>query len=79
MRTTIDIAAPVMRELKKLQRSTGRSLGSLVSELLSRALAGRAANDEASGPATWYSRGMGKPRVDLRDKEAVRRLLDDHE
>lgn len=79
MRTTIDIAGPVMRELKKLQRSTGRSLGSLVSELLSTALAGRAANDEAGGAPTWSSRGMGKPRVDLRDKEAVRRLLDERE
>jgi hypothetical protein len=78
MRTTVDIAPPVMRELKRLQKRTGRSLGGLVSELLSQALASRAADDESKGPALRWTVGrMGKPLVDLRDKEAVRRALDD--
>ena len=38
-RTTIDIAAPVLRELKERQRREGKTLGALASELLARALA----------------------------------------
>ena len=38
MRTTIDIADPVLRELKRRQAQEGKSLGELVSELLAQAL-----------------------------------------
>ena len=72
-RTTIDIDPQVLRELKKRQRRQGKTLGRLVSELLSTALA----HDEphAASAVDWTSRRMGA-RVDLEDKEAMRRALD---
>jgi hypothetical protein len=74
-RTTIDIDAAVLRRLKERKRREGKTLGQLVSELLASAL-------RETGPAAprerglaWISRPMGA-RVDLEDKEAVRRALE---
>lgn len=73
-RTTIDLDAAVLRALKRRKRSTGQSLGQLASELLASALHEPAAASER--PALrWRSAPMGA-RVDLDDKEAVRRALD---
>jgi hypothetical protein len=73
-RTTIDIDPTVLLELKKRQRRDGKSLGRLVSELLTAAL-GR---DEPAPhvPLRWTARSMAA-RVDLEDKEAVRRALEE--
>jgi hypothetical protein len=71
-RTTIDIDAGVLRELKRRQRREGKTLGQLVSELLAVSL--REAKEQARG-LQWKARPMGA-RVDLEDKEAVRRALD---
>jgi hypothetical protein len=73
-RTTIDIDPQVLRELKKRQRRQGKTLGRLVSELLTNALA----RDEpmAAGALAWTTQPM-RARVDLEDKEAVRRALDE--
>jgi hypothetical protein len=75
MRTTIDIEAPVLREVKALQKRTGGSLGAVVSRLLAEALAGRAARRSPRAPFRWTSREM-RARVDLRDKDAVYAILD---
>jgi hypothetical protein len=75
MRTTIDLDAPVLRELKRLQKREGKSLGRLVSELVAEAMSGRTSRGSTDRPFRWISRPMGA-RVDLRDKEAVSRLLD---
>jgi hypothetical protein len=73
-RTTIDIAAPVLAELKERQRRDGRSLGELASELLARALA----DDARAEPSLrWTSRPMGHG-IDLEDKDAVWTALDGH-
>ena len=72
-RVTLDIDDPVLRDLKKLQRTEGRSLGRLASDLLAEAL-GRL---EAPPPARafrWHARAM-QPLVDLADKDAVQALL----
>ncbi|MEZ5727162.1 MAG: hypothetical protein R3E48_03590 [Burkholderiaceae bacterium] len=37
MRTTIDIDDPILKDLKRLQRREGKSLGRLVSDLLAQA------------------------------------------
>ena len=37
-RTTIDIDAPILRDLKRRQKQEGKSLGRLVSDLLAQAL-----------------------------------------
>ena len=39
MRTTIDIDDPILKDLKRLQKREGKSLGRLVSDLLAQALA----------------------------------------
>lgn len=74
MRTTLNIDAPLLRELKLRQAAEGKSLGRLVSDLLARALkeeAGRTVPD----PSSWIARPMGA-RGNLADKEEVYRVLD---
>lgn len=73
-RTTVDIDASVLRELKRRQKELGKSLGALISELLAGAL-------QSPEPATpvelaWTSKSMGA-LIDLEDKEAVRRATED--
>ena len=75
MRTTIDLDAPILRELKRLQKREGSSLGRLVSDLVAQALGARKASHPGQPPFRWISRPMGA-RVDLGDKDAVRALLD---
>ena len=74
MRTTVDIDAPILRELKALQARDGKSMGRLVSDLLARALKHDAVRDEAP-PREWIAKSM-RARVDLLDKEALHRALD---
>ena len=74
-RTTLDIDATVLAELRRRRRAEGRTLGEVASELLSRALADE---DEqgVTAPLRWKSQKMGA-RVDLEDKDALRRALGD--
>ncbi len=63
----------MLRQLNERKRRAGKTLGRLVSELLASALrddAGRAPRHLA-----WTAKPM-QARVDLEDKEAVRRVLD---
>ncbi len=69
----MDIDASVLRELKRRQKESGKSLGALMSELLAGAL-------QSPEPATpvelaWTSRSMGA-LIDLEDKETVRRTTE---
>ncbi len=73
-RTTLDIDASVLRELKERQRREGKSLGQLVSELLAASL--RKDPEPAPAPFAWTSRPM-RAKVDLQDKDALHRALDD--
>ena len=74
-RTTIDLDPAVLRELKRRKRSSGRSLGRIASELLAGAFGGSATTPPREPGLHWRSAPMGA-RVDLEDKEAVRRALD---
>lgn len=74
-RTTVDIEASVLRELKRLQKREGKSLGRLISELVAAALAHEEDVSGKGEPFRWTSRPM-RARVDLEDKEAVRAALD---
>lgn len=74
-RTTIDIDAGVLRKLKAIQRRDQKTLGQVASELLASAMAREAVDDELP-PLQWPSRAVGL-KVDLDDKEAVWRLLDE--
>jgi len=74
MRTTLDIDAPVLKELKRRQKAEGKSLGRLASELLARSLAEPDKSKKAAG-FHWISRPM-RARVDLADKEALYAAMD---
>jgi hypothetical protein len=73
-RTTLDIDATVLRELKRRQQRDGRSLGRVASELLATALA---ADGAAEQPAEfrWTAVPM-RSRVDLDDKDALQATLE---
>ena len=72
-RTTIDIDASVLRRLRPRARREGKTLGRLVSELLAMAL--RESDSPSQRELRWTSHSMGA-RVDLEDKEAVRRAVE---
>lgn len=74
-RTTLDLDASVLRELRRRGSREHKSMGQLASELLAQALAKK--GDDGPRSFSWTSRNLGKPRVDLEDKEAVRALLDE--
>ena len=73
-RTTLDLDPGVLRDLKKRQKREGKSLGRLVSELLVGPLAEQA--PEPPREFHWISKDMGL-LVDLEDKEAVHRALEE--
>jgi hypothetical protein len=74
MRTTLDIDDHILREVKAIRESEGRSMGTIISELLADALAHRR-SPRARPAFRWVSRPM-KARVDLADKDAVYAVLD---
>ena len=73
MRTTIDLDPLVLAALKERQQREGKTLGVLVSELLSKALADE---PEPAVDFHWPAKPMGTPLIDIEDKEAVWDLLD---
>ena len=75
MRTTPGIDDPMLRDLKRLQQRAGKSLVRLVSDLLAQSLAARRGRPAARS-FHWVGQSMG-PRIDLRDKDALRDALDD--
>jgi hypothetical protein len=74
-RTTVDIDAAVLRDLKRLQKRDGKPLGQLISELVAAALAREETTEPEPLPFTWTTRPMGV-RIDLEDKEAIQAALD---
>jgi hypothetical protein len=76
VRTTIDLEESVLRDLKRLQKEEKKTLGQLVSELVVAALASRKKHRGGPSGFVWISRPMGA-RVDLRDKDALYRALED--
>ncbi|MGH9189176.1 MAG: antitoxin [Acidimicrobiales bacterium] len=73
-RTTLDIDASVLRELKRRQQREKKTLGELASELLAKALADEEADGEPA-PLRWTSKPLGL-KIDLEDKDAVWAILD---
>jgi hypothetical protein len=76
MRTTIDLDPTVVKELKRRSKSAGKSMGQLASELLATSLRGQPNSSRDSASWKWIARDLGRPLVDLEDKEAVRAALD---
>ena len=75
MRTTIDIDDPILKEVKKLQKTEGKSLGRMISDLLAQALQRRKRSGPPSEQPHWISRNMNA-RINLDDKEALYAALD---
>jgi hypothetical protein len=73
-RTTLDIDTPILKELKKLRKERGGSLGRIASQLLAEALARRKTTSTVP-TLRWIARPM-HALVDLSDKEAVYAALD---
>ncbi|MGA2166319.1 MAG: hypothetical protein ABSH36_17900 [Solirubrobacteraceae bacterium] len=74
-RTTLDLDASVLRELRRRGTREHKSMGQVASEVLAAGLRGRTPKDLA--PLAWSSRHMGRPRIDLEDREALGRVLDE--
>lgn len=75
-RTTLDLDASVLRELKRRKRTTGRTVGQLASELLAGALAEQTPAELPRPSLRWHTASM-KARIDIEDKEALNRALDE--
>ena len=75
MRTTIDIDDPILKEIKRLQRLEGKSLGRLVSDLLAQALASSKRSTDQGQGFFWVSGPMGA-RIDLADTDALLDAMD---
>jgi len=74
-RTTLDIDASILRELRRRGQRERKAMGQVASELLATALAPsqRARTTERFG---WTSADLGSPLVDLEDKDALQGALD---
>lgn len=77
MRTTIDIDDPILKEIKRLQRRQGKSMGRLVSDLLAQSLAASKASGAGAAPAFQWAAKPMRSRVDLADKHAVLDAMDE--
>jgi len=74
-RTTVDIDASVLRDLKLRQERERKTLGQLISELLARAM--ESENETtAARPFSWVTKDL-QPRVDIEDKGALWSVLDE--
>lgn len=74
-RTTLDVDATVLEQLRARAAAEGKSMGQVASELLARALAeGQGGN--APRPLRWSSKEMGTAKIDLEDKETLWLFLD---
>lgn len=75
-RTTLDIDASVRDELRRRSERQNKSMGRVASELLATALAATDASAPQPQAFSWRSADLGVPRVDIDDKEALRRALE---
>ena len=75
-RTTLDLDPTVTRELRQRAKREGKSMGQVASEALAVAFAGPPVDPP---PFEWKTYDMGKPLIDLEDKDALYRILDEEE
>jgi plasmid stability protein len=75
-RTTFDIDATVLADLRRRAARESKSMGQVASELLAIGLHDEAAVEQP--PLKWARKDLGL-KVDLEDKDAVWRILDAEE
>jgi hypothetical protein len=73
-RTTLDLDSTVLEQLRRRAAVEHKSMGQLASERLAVSL--RESAPKELPRLRWPSRRMGKPAVDLDDKDALWKLLD---
>ncbi|HEV2997605.1 MAG TPA: hypothetical protein VGX16_00745 [Solirubrobacteraceae bacterium] len=73
-RTTLDLDASVLEQLRRRAASEHKSMGQVASERLAVGLRESAPGEPSR--LRWPSRGMGRPRIDLEDKDALWRALE---
>ena len=78
MRTTIDIDDPILRQIKRIQKREGKTLGRVVSDLLAQSLAAPEVAGEDALKLAWVSKSMGA-RIDLADKQGLLDAMDQAE
>ncbi len=73
-RTTLDLDATILEQLRRRAAAERKSMGQVASERLATVLG----EGKQKSPASlrWPSRRMGKPLVDLQDKDALWKALD---
>jgi hypothetical protein len=74
-RTTLDIDRNVLDQLRSRAAAEGKSMGQVASEVLAPALS-RAGSPREPRPFHWISKKMGKPLIDIDDKEVLGRMFD---
>lgn len=79
MRTTLDLEIPILKELKALSKKRHCSLGQMASQLLAKALSQHKAEKKAPKKFQWISKPMGPAKIDITDKEALYKILDQDE
>ncbi len=75
-RTTVNIDASVLGQLKRRQDKERKPLSELVNQLLARALAETESTAAAARPLRWTTTAM-RARVDIEDKDALLQALDE--
>jgi hypothetical protein len=75
MRTTLIIDRQLFRELKRIAAEQGRTLSDVTQETLRRGLAGQRRRQPGS-PPRLRTFAMGRPRVDLADRDQLFDVLD---
>ncbi|HEX3323575.1 MAG TPA: hypothetical protein VHR65_00340 [Solirubrobacterales bacterium] len=76
-RTTLDLDATVLADLRRRAAAEGKSMGQFASELLAGSMSAEGFVEPQ--PLNWAAKDMGRFKVDLEDKEAVWNLLDREE
>ncbi len=76
-RTTLDLDATVLSDLRHRAAAQGKSMGQVASELLAGGLSKE--KPVQAPPLQWARKDMGPFKIDLEDKEAVWNLLDREE
>ena len=75
-RTTLDLDPNVTEALRDRAKLEGKSMGQVASEALAAAFAKESVD---APPFVWKSYNMGLPLIDLEDKDALYRILDEEE
>jgi plasmid stability protein len=73
-RTTLDLDPVVTEALRARARQEGKSMSQVASEALAEALTSTPVDPP---PFEWKTYDMGLPLIDLEDKDALYRILDE--